>query len=320
MKAIVATSASQGRPILADCASPAARGRQLLVKVHASSLNPHDWKYLGWFANSIYRLRLPLPALRLGHDFVGTVVDTGPGVRHFQQGDVVFGMTAKPGAFAESLTIDERMVALKPRNTSDAEAACLPMVALTALQALRMAGVRAGMSVLIIGGSGGVGSVAVQIARQQGARVTAVCSTRNVDHVRRLGAQSVIDYQQTELHECGERFDVLFDTIGEETVSRCQALLEPGGCLVSTATSARNTFATVGSRVMTRLKPSTIRSGTLLALPRGRDMDTIRKMVEADQLRVHVDKQYPLQDIEDAIAYSQAGRTRGKIALLVQDR
>lgn len=317
MKAVVANGASRGQPVLAHCASPNARGRKLLVKVHASSLNPHDWKYLGWFANSVYRLGLPLPTLRLGHDFVGTVVDTGPGVRYFQQGDVVFGITAKPGAFAECIAVHERMVALKPSNTSDAEAAALPMVALTALQALRIARLHAGMSVLIIGGSGGVGSVAIQIAKHQGAKVTAVCSTRNVDFVRRLGADSVIDYQQTDLHQCGERFDIIFDTIGEETVVSCRALLQQGACLVSTATSARNAVASVGSRALARLRPSTIRSGTLLALPRGRDVETIRRMVEADQLRIHIDKQYPLEAIQDAIAYSQAGRTRGKIAILI---
>lgn len=320
MKAIVVTTASEGQPVLADCPAPSARGRDLLVKVHASSLNPHDWKYLHWFAGSVYRLPLPLPPLRLGHDFVGTVIDTGSRVRDFEPGDVVFGMTAKPGAFAERLTIDERMVASKPANLSDTEAAALPMVALTALQAWRMAGLRRGMSVLVIGGSGGVGSVAIQIAKAQGALVTAVCSTRNVDFVRRLGAKTVIDYRQSDFHDCGQRFDVIFDTIGEESATTCRDLLKPAACFISTATSAANALATVQSRAVARFKPETVRAGTLLALPLGSDLELIRVMVEADQLRVHIDQQFPLARMQDAIAYSQTGRTRGKIAIDIGSR
>jgi len=315
MKAIVVTTASHGQPILVDCDAPSALGRNLLVKVHASSLNPHDWKYLQWFAGSVYRLPLPLPPLRLGHDFVGTVMDTGSRVRDFAPGDLVFGMTAKPGAFAERLTIDERMVASKPTNLSDHEAAALPMVALTALQALRMAGLRRGMSVLVIGGSGGVGSMAVQIAKHQGAQVSAVCGTRNVDFVRRLGAKTIIDYQQSDFHDCGQRFDVIFDTIGNESATTCRDLLKPSACFISTATSAFNALSTVQSRAMARFKPAAVRSGTLLALPRGGDLEVIRTMVEAGQLRVHIDKQFPLEQMQDAISYSQRGRTRGKIAI-----
>lgn len=316
MKAIVATAASGGKLSLADLEPPTARGRELVVRVYASSLNPHDWKYHQWFQRSLYRGLLPLPPLRLGHDFVGEVIETGRRVRHFGTGDRVFGMTARPGAFAECIAIDERMVAARPQGISDPEAASLPMVSLTALQALRMAGLREGMAVLVIGGSGGVGSVAVQIAKAQGARVTAVCGTDNVELVRSLGADRVIDYRGDDFHECGERFGIVFDTIGQASSRTCRKLLLDGACFITTATSARNALVTVQSRIVARLRPDAIRSGTLLALPRGRDMDTVRSLVELGALRAVVDRQYPLDAIDEAIAYSRTGRARGKIVLL----
>ncbi|WP_420426650.1 NAD(P)-dependent alcohol dehydrogenase [Algiphilus sp.] len=302
---------------MVECPAPKAGARDLVVRVHASSLNPHDWKYLGWFASSAYRLGLPLPHLRLGHDFVGTVIETGSRVRHFHRGDVVFGMSAKTGAFAEYVAVDERMVALKPKNVDDAVAAALPMVGLTALQALRMAHLRAGMSVLIIGGSGGVGSVAIQIAHHQGPRVTAVCSGRNTAFVRALSADSVVDYEQEDWRASGTVYDIIFDTIGQETVARMRPALKPGGCLISTATSAANALTTLTSRAVARFRPSAVRAGTLLALPRGLDMAELRDMVEAGFLKAPIDRRYRLEQLAEAIEYSKTGRARGKIVLLV---
>ncbi|MHA7834082.1 MAG: NAD(P)-dependent alcohol dehydrogenase [Algiphilus sp.] len=299
------------------CAMRRAGRRSLVVQVHASSLNPHDWKYLDWCTTRLYRWGLPLPDLRLGHDFVGTVVATGRGVQRFAMGDVVFGMTAKPGAFAETISIDERMVAHKPEAMDDDSAAALPMVGLTALQALRMAHLRAGMAVLIIGGSGGVGSVAIQIARHQGAHVTAVCSGRNTALVQSLGADRVLDYEQEDWRHTDKAFDIVFDTIGTAKTADVRAVLKPGGCLISTATSASNALASVTSRIGARLHPSARRTGTLLALPRGRDMEALRAMVEAGVLRVLIDRSYRLEQIAEAIAYSKTGRARGKIVLRV---
>lgn len=320
MKAIVATTASRGELQLADFNAPDARGRELRVEVHASSLNPHDWKYHQWFQRNLYRWPLPLPALRLGHDFAGTVTATGPKVRSFQPGDAVYGMTAKTGAFAECITIDERMVAHAPSAISVTEAAALPMVGLTALQALRRGRLGPDSAVLIIGGSGGVGSVAVQIAKARGARVTAVCSTRNVDFVRGLGADTVIDYRTEDFTQCGESFDIVFDTIGHESTTTCRGLLKPGACFISTNTSAGKALAAVLTPAMARLKPDTVRSGTLLALPRGRDLQELRDMVEAGALRVPIDREFPLAAMRDAIAYSQTGRARGKIAIAVRQK
>ena len=254
----------------------------------------------------------------MGRESAGRSTATGPKVRHFQPGDAVYGMTAKTGAFAETIVIDERMAARAPSNISVTEAAALPMVGLTALQALRRGRLGPGSAVLIIGGSGGVGSVAIQIAKAHGARVTAVCSARNVDFVRGLGADTVIDYRTSDFTQCGERFDIVFDTIGQESTTTCRGLLKPGACFISTNTSAGKALAAVLTPAMARLKPDTVRCGTLLALPRGRDLQKLRDMVEAGSLRVPIDCEFPLAVMRDAIACSQQGRTRGKIAIAVR--
>lgn len=320
MKALVCNSRSEGRLATIDIAAPRAGRRGVVVQVHASSLNPHDWQYYGWFRNSLYRWPLPLPALRLGHDFSGTVIDTGRGARSFRIGDEVYGMSALPGAFAEQIAIDERMIDLKPAGLSHAQAAALPMVALTSLQALRIGRIRADSKVLIFGGSGGVGSVAVQIAKARGAQVTAVCSGRNVEFVTELGADTVIDYQQADVHDCGERFDIIFDTIGQQSTATCRGLLKPSACFISTATTPKNIAASIGTRGLALVKPDAIRSGTLLALPRARDLRDIRGLVEAGKLHIHLDRQFALEDMSQAIACSQQGRTRGKISIAVDGR
>lgn len=317
MHAVFADTYSRGELVHAELPAPRPGPRELLVEVHASAMNPHDWKYYSWF-QGLYRSRLPLPALRLGHDFSGVVIGVGRKVRRFAIGDAVYGMTAKPGAFAQQIVIDERMAAKKPAGLSHPQAAALPMVGLTAVQALRYSGLQAQSKLLVIGGSGGVGMLAVQIAKAQGAHVTAVCSERNVDFVTALGADEVIDYTRQKIHDSRERFDIIFDTIGQESVASCHSLLKSGAHFVSTETSLKNAASTLRSRAVAWLRPDAIVSGTLLAMPWGADLRKIGAMVEAGQITVNIDRSFPLERLQEAIDYSQQGRTRGKIVIAVK--
>ena len=295
---------------------PVARGKNIVVQIHASSMNPHDWKYYEALL-PLYRRSLPLPPLLLGHDLAGTVVEVGPKVRSYRLGDAVYAMSAKTGAFAQYISLDERMVAPRPARLSFLEAATLPMAALTAWQALRLAGLRPGQRLLVVGGSGGVGSLAIQIARAQGAEVTAVCSSANVELVRSLGADHVLDYTRQQLTDAGQRFDVVFDTVGQQPASSYAQVLQRGGQLVSTGSRLGNIVQSFSSRLVAALRPSATTVSTLLAMPLGSHLAAIGALVDSGAIRPLVDRSFELPDLASAMAYSKRGRTRGKIALQV---
>lgn len=317
MKAIYADTKNKGDLVVGDVTKPTAKGSNVLVEIHASSLNPHDWKYHEWF-KTFYRSPLPLPRLMLGHDVSGVVVAVGNNVKGFEVGDEVFSMSAKTGAFAEFASIDYRMLAHKPKNISHVEAATIPMAGLTALQALKICRIKPDSKVLIIGGSGGVGSLAVQIAKAEGAEVTAVCSGRNGDFVKGLGADTIIDYTKADFHDCGESFDIVFDTIGGESAKSCETILAKAGHFLSTTTSLKNIAEIVRSRSMGLVDSETVKAGTLLALPFATDLEYLSSLIEEGKLKPEVDKTFMLDQIIDAIDYSKLGRTRGKIAITIK--
>lgn len=316
MRSMYVRSGTGGQLEYGERPMPVARGMNILVRIHASSMNPHDWKYYETM-RPLYRAGLPLPRLLLGHDLAGTVVGVGPKVRSYKVGDAVYAMSAKTGAFAEYISLDARMVAPKPANLSYLQAATLPMAGLTAWQAHKLAGLRAGHQLLVIGGSGGVGSLAVQMARVQGAVVTAVCSTANVELVRSLGADHVLDYTQQKLTDAGRRFDVIFDTIGQQPASSYAELLQPGGHLISTGSTVSNVVQTFSSRLVAAVRPSAATVSTLLAMPLGSHLAAIGALVDSGAIRPLVDRSFALPDLAAAMAYSKQGRTRGKIALQV---
>lgn len=313
MKSLRFDRKSQGRLEYRPVTMPQAGRNQIVVKIHASSLNPHDWKYYDTLKR-LLALPLPAPALSLGHDLAGTVVETGTKVTRFKAGDEIFAMSMTTGAFGEYLALDQRTAAPKPQNLSHLEAAALPMVTLTAWHAFMLAKLQAGDQVLIVGGSGGVGAHAVQIARAKGAHVTAVCSTANTALVASLGAERTVDYKREDVFTLGARFDVVFDTVGTFSPLSVKRVLARGGRFVSIVNSAANIAATFASRV-----PGVplSRTTTFVALPIGRHLEAIGRLVESGALRPVIDRQFALGDIDAAIAYSKTGRARGKIVLAV---
>jgi NADPH:quinone reductase-like Zn-dependent oxidoreductase len=256
---------------LEDVAMPVPADNEVLVKVHAASVNPLDWHYM---RGSPYIMRMEsgigAPTNpRLGVDYSGTVVAVGKDVTRFQTGDEVYG--GRNGAFAEYLTArEDRAIVRKPSNVSFEQAASVPIAALTALQSLRDHGqLKAGQKVLINGASGGVGTFAVQIAKSMGAEVTGVCSTRNVDLVRSLGADHVIDYTQENFTEGAERYDLILDMVGNHSLLALGDVMQPDGKLVIVGGSSEGNFlgamtrpinAFLLSPFVSRARPATRRS------------------------------------------------------------
>src|SRR5215470_2882178 len=236
---------------LEEIARPSPKANEVLVRVHAASVNPLDWHYMRG-TPYIARMDAGLGApqnIRFGVDFAGVVEAVGPGVTRFKPGDEVFG--GRRGAFAEYLTVSEqRALAAKPANMSFAQAAAVPIAGLTALQGLRdKAHVARGQKVLINGASGGVGTFAVQIARSYGAEVTGVCSTRNVDLVRSLGADHVIDYTKEDFTKGDQKYDVIIDNVANRTLSENRRVLTPNGRYVLIGGGGVNEARWVGGLV-----------------------------------------------------------------------
>src|SRR5436190_7719212 len=231
-----------------DIEKPTPADDQLLVKVHAASVNPLDWHYM---RGTPYLVRTDSgfgkpEDPRLGVDFAGTVEAVGKNVKRFKPGDEVFG--GRDGAFAEYVTVrEERAVVLKPANVTFEQAASVPVAGITALQALRDKGaIQAGQKVLINGASGGVGTFAVQIAKTLGADVTGVCSTRNLDLVKSLGADRVIDYTKEDFTNSPERYDVLVDNVANRSLSECRRVIKPNGRYVLVGGGGPNDQGLIG--------------------------------------------------------------------------
>ena len=216
-----------------DVEKPKIQPEQLLVKVHASSVNPIDWKTRKGMLSILTGNKFPLI---LGFDVAGEVVEVGSQVTRFKVGDAIYGSTSFPGgAYAELAVVTESLAAPKPKNMSYEEAATVPLAALTALQALRDLGnIKSGQTVLINGASGGVGVFAVQIAKALGAEVTGVCSSKNLDLVKSLNADLVIDYTQQDFTQGNVQYDMIFDAVAKRSFSDSRKVLKPNGVYVST--------------------------------------------------------------------------------------
>ncbi|MEZ0471646.1 NAD(P)-dependent alcohol dehydrogenase [Luteimonas salinilitoris] len=307
-------------------ARPEPADDELLVRVHAAGVNPLDWHYMQGkpyvmrFSSGIGR---PDDS-RVGVDFAGTVEAVGRSVQRFKPGDAVFG--GRNGAFAEYLVVKESgSVVHKPASVSFEQAAAAPVAAVTALQAVRDAGqVQPGQRVLINGASGGVGTYAVQIAKALGAHVTGVCSTRNLELVRSLGADRVIDYTQADFTEGAQRYDVIIDNVGNHPLRAYRRALEPDGILVMVTGPktdpwlgplTRLLWAQVSSPFVSQIQAS------LFADMNPQDLAVLRGMMEAGSLRSVIDQRHTLAQVPEAIAYLEQGRTRGKnvIVLVPED-
>ncbi len=298
---------------------PVPAGNEILVRVRAASVNPLDWHYM---RGSPYFMRLMSgigkPAdQRLGVDFAGVVEAVGPQATRFRAGDEVFG--GRTGAFAEYLLLPEdRAVVEKPPGVSFAEAASVPIAALTALQALRdKGGLEAGDEVLINGASGGVGTFAVQIAKTFGANVSGVCSTRNVEMVRSIGADHVFDYTREDYTESGRQFDLIVDMVGNHSPRRNSRVLKPGGRLVLVGGPKGNWLAPFLRPLQAMVVSPFVEQdlGMLLATLSKDDLATVGELIAAGKVTPVIDRTYTLEELPEAIRYSESGRARGKIII-----
>ena len=294
----------------------------LLVRVHASSVNPLDFfalSRLGYMMRALRARGRPKPE-RLGTDFAGTVEAVGPRVTRFKPGDAVFGI--QTGAFAEYVSVSEAgPLAPKPANVTFEQAAAVPVAGITALQAVRdHARLQAGEKALINGASGGVGTFAVQMAKAWGAEVTAVCSAANVDCVRSLGADRVIDYRAEDFTRASERYDALLDIAGSHSWRECTRVLQPRATFVAVGASARmpaGAAGVLGHLAAVRIASfrSSRRCVLFIAKPNQPDLVTLQQLLEAGRVSPVVDRTYPLTTLPPALRYLHEGHARGKVVI-----
>jgi NADPH:quinone reductase-like Zn-dependent oxidoreductase len=307
---------------LRDTEEPEVGPGDVLVRVRACSVNPYDWRHMRAdpaLVRFSAGLRRPKPGLVLGADLAGIVERTGAAVTGFNAGDEVFGEVAL-GAFAEAVAVPEKALALKPAALSFEEAAAVPMAAVTALQGLRDSGrIKAGQRVLVNGAAGGIGSFAVQLARSFDAEVTGVTSTRNVELVRSLGADDVVDYTQEDFAERTNRYDLLFDLVANRPLRHFRRVLTPRGTLVlGGGRDADGRLLGPGAQTLRGLATAPFsrrRTVAVMARVNAADLAFLGELLTAGRIRPVIDRGYPFTDLPAAIRHSETGRARGKIVL-----
>jgi NADPH:quinone reductase-like Zn-dependent oxidoreductase len=290
----------------------------ILVRVHAASVARGDWYSLTGLYVGRAEMGLRKPKSRLiGGDFAGTVEAVGRDVTGFQPGDEVFG--GRSGALAEYVCARVRSVALKPAHLTFDEAAAVPTSALTALQGLRDRGqIQPGQNVLINGASGGVGTFAVQIAKALGAEVTAVCSTGNVDLVRSIGADRVVDYTREDFTRSDQRYDLMFDNAGSRSWSECKRVLKPHATVVLVGGQmGGRLLGPLGHVIKMRLAAvlSSRKAVFFVAKFNSADMEVLRELLEAGKVKPVIDRRYELSEIADAFRYMGEGHAQGKVVI-----
>lgn len=321
-----------GALTLGELPEPTLHDDDVLVQIHAAGVNPVDNKIRAGEFKLLLPFKMPLI---LGTDLAGVVVRVGPRVRRFKVGDEVY---ARPdddriGTFAELIAIKEDSLALKPANLSMAEAASLPLVALTAWQTLiEKGGLKRGQKVLIHAGSGGVGTITIQLAKHLGATVATTASAVNADMLKDLGADIVIDYKKDDFASRLKDYDLVIDTQGGDTLKRSLCVLKPGGKLIGIAGPPDPEFAKLRGvngfvRLVMRLlslgiRKAAKRSGTSYAFhfmtANGQQLGEITRLIEAGHLRPVVDRVFPFEETKQALAYVETGRTKGKVVIKVR--
>jgi NADPH:quinone reductase-like Zn-dependent oxidoreductase len=303
---------------------PIPNDNQVLVRVRAASVNPLDLTIKGpLLLRPLFGLRKPKET-RLGVDYAGVVEAVGKNVTNFRAGDEVFG--GKTGAFAEYICVlADRAVVLKPANITFEQAAAVPVAAITALQGLRDKGrIRAGQKVLINGASGGVGTFAVQIAKSLGTEVTGVCSTRNVDLVRSIGADHVIDYTKEDFTRSEQRYDLIYDLVGNHSFSERRGILNPNGICVMAGLGGAGWHEGFASRLLGELN-GYLRSRftsqkfiAYIAQFNKADMSILADLMQSGKVRPVIDRTFKFSETADALRYLETGHARGKVVVAVQ--
>ena len=305
-----------------DVEKPVPKDNEVLIKVRAASVNAADWRLMRGVPH-IFRLlfRLRKPTItqpgRLGHDVAGQVEAVGRSVIQFKPSDEVFG--ACPGAFAEYACASETKLAMKPRNVTFEQAASVPVAALTALQGLRDKGkIQPRQKVLINGAAGGVGTFAVQITKSFGAEVSAVCSARNMDMVRSIGADHVIDYTQEDFTESGQHYDLILDNVGNHSLSACRRVLNPKGvCVIAGAPKKPGLFLTrfITAPVLSRFVSQ--KFVMFIARVNNQDLTIMHNLMKAGEVTPVIDKRFALSEVPEAIRYLEEGHARGKVVIVL---
>ena len=302
-----------------DIEKPAPGDNEVLIKVRAASVNPFDWHFMRgspYFLRIVAGLRKP-KMTRLGVDVAGQVEAVGRNVTQFKPGDEVFGVCRE--AFAEYARTSESSLVMKPGNVTFEQAASVPVAAITALQGLRDKGhIQRGQTVLINGAAGGVGTFAVQIAKSFGADVTGVCSTRNVEMVRSIGADRVIDYTQQDFAKGTQRYDLIFDLVATHSLRAYRRVLNPNGtCVIAGGPSQVLAILTSAFEVFVLSRFVSQKFAMFVAKPSKLDLSTMSELMEAGKVTPVIDRHYRLSEVPQAMRYMEEGHARGKVVITV---
>lgn len=333
MKAYVVDKYKKKGPLrLAELPDPEVQSADVLVRVHATAVNLLDSKV----RDGGFKIFLPYrPPFVLGHDVAGTVVKVGPGVSRFKVGDEIYARPRdhRVGTFAELIAIHEDDVALKPRTLTMEDASSIPLVALTAWQALvDIANVKPGQKVFIQAGSGGVGTIAIQLAKHLGATVATTTSAKNATLVKSLGADVVIDYTSQDFETVLSGYDVVLNSQDPKTLAKSLNILKPGGHLVSISGPPDPAFAqALGLNTLLKLvirllsrsvrkkaKNRGVQYSFLFMRANGRQLEQIAGLIDSGDLRPIVDRIFPFNQTPEALAYVETGRAKGKVVIKVQ--
>jgi NADPH:quinone reductase-like Zn-dependent oxidoreductase len=320
MKAIVNTQYGSPDVLqLKDVAMPVPKEHEVLVQIHAVAVNAADWHLLK-ADPFLVRLQFGLFAPKytiLGADIAGRVIAVGQGVTKFKVGDDVFGdiSGAGWGGYAEYVSVPENVLVCKPANVTFEEAAAVPMAAVTALLGLKEGNIQPGQKVLINGASGGVGTFAIQIAKAFGAEVTAVCSTRNVELARSLGADHIIDYTKEDFTKSGKQYDLIIGANGYRTLTEYQRALAPNGKYVMTGGTTAQIFEVLlFGRVKSKGAQKLV---NIMSKPSQKDLELIAGLLAEGKVKPVIAKRFPLAQTADAVRMVEAGRAQGKVVINV---
>ena len=309
---------------LKEVAKPEPHNNEVLIKNYAASVNPAELLLLKAdpLLARFYSGFLKPKNTILGADISGIVESVGRNIKKFHIGDEVFGDLSNCGwgGFAQYVCARENALALKPANLSFEEAAAVPLTAITALQGLRNKGrIHQGQKVLINGASGGVGTFAVQIARSFGTEVTGVCSTRNLDLVRSIGANHVIDYTQVDFTRNGQYYDLIFDAVGNRSVSDYKCALTPHGiCAIAGFTNLSHVIWIIVQGSLVSITGSKNIGLMEMAKPNHEDLVFIKELIEAAKIKPIIDRCYPLSEVAEAFRYLEKKHARGKIVITIE--
>jgi NADPH:quinone reductase-like Zn-dependent oxidoreductase len=305
---------------LKDVKKPIAKDNEVLIKIYATTVAAEDprWRSFtfpawGWLPMRIQvGLRKPRNKI-LGFELAGEIESVGKDVKLFKEGDRVFGHTLSGGTYAEYKCMPEDgVLAIKPDNTTYEEAVAIPNGGLTALLFLRKGSIQSGQKVLINGASGTVGIAAVQLAKYFGAEVTGVCSSRNVEMVKSLGADEVIDYTEEDFTQSGESYDIIFDVKGWKSFSRCKKLLKKGGIYLTTNPGLKVFLQILWTSLMGSKKVKWVASGLIA---KAEDLIFIKELVEGGKIKSVIDRCYPLGQMAEAHRYVETGHKKGDVVI-----